>query len=130
MSLSYRPLAMAASAASSLCLTLALLWIVAPQGLLWVWHIDASSAALLMARRGGALFLGLAVMLWRTREAIATPDRDAIAVGLSVSCAVLGALGGAEFVAGHVGAGIWLAVAVELPLAACFRAVRNASDVG
>jgi hypothetical protein len=47
-------------------------------------------------------------------------------VGLSVSCAVLGALGGAEFVAGHVGAGIWLAVAVELPLAACFWAVRNA----
>ena len=126
MSLSYRPLAMAAS---SLCLALALLWIVAPQGLLWVWHIDASGATLLMARRGGALFLGLAVLLWRTRDAIASPARDAIVVGLSVSCAVLGALGVAEFVAGHVGAGIWLAVAVELPLAACFWAVRNASDV-
>ena len=81
--------------------------------------------ALLVARRGGALFLGLGVMLWLARDAQSSPAREAMAVGFAASCAVLAALGICEFAAGHAGVGIWLAIAVEVPLAAGFFIVRR-----
>jgi len=126
MSLSYRHLAIASS---GICFFLALIWLVVPQLLLWVWQIDASHSALLMARRGGALFLGLGVILWRTRHADPSPARSATAYGLSVSCGILATLGASEFMTGHAGPGIWLAVAVEYTLAACFWAVRQAPNI-
>jgi hypothetical protein len=116
----------AAIAASSLCLALAALWMGAPQFILWVWQIDGSQATLVMARRGAALFLGLAVMLWLARDAESSPTRSALAIGFSVCCAALAALGIYDFMAGHAGLGIWMAVVVESALALTFAAVRHA----
>jgi hypothetical protein len=65
----------AAIVGSSLCLALAAVWMGAPQFILWVWQTNGSDSTLLMARRGAALFLGLglAVMLWLTRNAESSP---------------------------------------------------------
>ncbi|MGA2636283.1 hypothetical protein [Methylocella sp.] len=114
-----------AFAASGVCLTLALLWLVFPQFLLWIWRVDSPEPALLVARRGGALFLGVGAMLFLARDAESSPARRAIATGLSISCATLAALGLYEFAAGHAGVGIFLAIVVELALATAFFSVRH-----
>ena len=123
MTLSFRQ---AAIAGSGLCFALAAAWMGAPQFILWVWQINGSDSTLLVARRGAALFLGLAVMLWLTRKAESSPTRDAIAVGFSVSCAALAALGIYDFVAGYAGIGILAAVTIESMLALSFALVRHA----
>jgi hypothetical protein len=116
----------AAIAGSGICFALAALWLGAPQFILWVWQINGSDSTLLMARRGAALFMGFAVMLWLTRNAESSPTRHAIAVGFSVSCAALAALGMYDFVAGHAGIGILAAVTIEAMLALTFALVRHA----
>jgi hypothetical protein len=91
-----------------------------------LWQINGSDSTLLMACRGAALFLGLAVMLWLVRNAESSPTRRAIAVGFSVSCAALAGLGISDFVAGHAGLGILAAVTVEIMLTLTFALVRHA----
>ncbi|MGO9483760.1 MAG: hypothetical protein ACLPX9_04115 [Rhodomicrobium sp.] len=117
MGISFCKLAMIAS---GICMALAAIWIAAPQILLGIWQVDSTASALFMARRSGALFLGLGVMLWLVRHTEVSPARNAIATGLSVSSATLAVPGVAEFAAGHAGAGIWLAILVEAALAAGF----------
>jgi hypothetical protein len=121
MKLSFRE---AAIAGSSICFALAAIWIGAPQFILWIWQIDGSQPALLMARRGGALFAGLAIMMLLARDAERSPARSAVAVGFSVSCAALAALGVYEFASGHAGVGMLAAAAVESVLALAFASVR------
>lgn len=114
---SFRAVALIASA---ICLALSITWIFLPQFLLWIWRVDATQPALLMARRSGALFLGLSAMLFLARDCENSPARRSIAAGLSIACASLSALGIFEFSVGHAGKGIGLAVAVELALAIAF----------
>jgi hypothetical protein len=102
-----------------------LLWLVFPQFLLWIWRVDSPEPALLVARRGGALFLGVGAMLFLARDAESSSARRAIATGLSISCATLAALGLYEFAAGYAGVGIFLAIVVELALATAFFSVRT-----
>jgi len=115
----------AAIAGSSICFALAALWMGAPQFILWIWQVNGSDSTLMIARRGAALFLGLAVILWLTRNAETSPARYAIAVGFSASCATLAALGTYEYVAAHAGSGLLIAIAVESLLAWTFAVVRH-----
>jgi hypothetical protein len=123
MTLSFRQ---AAIAGSTICFALAAVWMGAPQFILWVWQINGSDPTLLMARRGAALFLGFSVMLWLARNAESSPTRHALAVGFSVACAALAALGMYDFVAAQAGVGMLVAVAVEAMLALTFAVVRHA----
>jgi hypothetical protein len=116
----------AAIAGSGICFVLAAAWMGAPQFILWIWQINGSDSALLMARRGAALFLGIAVMLWLARDTESSPTRHAIAVGFSVACVVLAVLGTYDFVAEHAGIGILAAVTIEAILALTFAFVRHA----
>jgi hypothetical protein len=125
MRLSFRYLAIIAS---GICLALAVIWIFTPQFLLWIWHVDAAGSALLMARRGGALFLGIGAMLWRARDVGNSPARDAMATGFSICCAALAVLGIYEFASRHAGLSIWLAIVVEAVLGASFYLVRQQRD--
>ena len=125
MALSFRIVAIIASA---ICFALALIWMLFPQLLLWIWQIDGPEPALLVARRGGALFLGLGTMLLLARDAGPSPARSAIASGLALGCAALAALGVYELVAGHAGLGIVLAIIVEIALALAFARVRHAKS--
>ena len=73
-----------------------------------------------MARRGGALFLGLAAMLFLARNAESSPTRRAISIGLCLACATLAMLGLGEWIAGDAGVGIGLAAFFEFLLSASF----------
>jgi hypothetical protein len=59
----------AAIVACGICLLLGVVWLLAPQLILWLWQIGAPQPAVVMARRGGALFVGLAAMLFLARNA-------------------------------------------------------------
>jgi len=123
MSFSFRTVAIAASV---ICFALALIWMLFPQLLLWIWQIDGPEPALLVARRGGALFLGFGAMLLLARDAGPSPARSAIAGGLALGCAALAVLSVYELAAGHAGIGIALAIIVEVALALAFARVRHA----
>ena len=117
MRLSFRSVS---TVAAAVCFALAVVWMLAPQVLLQVWTVSFSGAVGLVARRGAALFLGIGVALFRCRNAEASTARNALASGVVVSCAALAALGVIELAVGHAGAGILLAVVVEVSLAAAF----------
>ena len=115
--------------ASGICFALACLWMLVPQFILWVWQIDSPEPALIVARRGAALFLGIGALLFLARNAETSAARRAIATGLAISCSTLAALGIFEFATKHAGIGIWLAITVEIALAAAFLSVRHEDGV-
>jgi hypothetical protein len=120
MTFSFRTLALAAS---SIFFALALIWLSVPQFILWVLQVDSPEPALLVARRDGALFLGVAAVLYLARNAENSPTRRAIAIGLSVACGALAALSLYELVAQHAGMAVGLAFLVEMALASGFASV-------
>jgi hypothetical protein len=106
--------------AAGICWLLAIVWLLAPQLILWLWQIGDPPPALVMARRGGALFLGLSAMLFLARNAKNSPARRAISAGLCLACGSLAVLGIGEWIAGHAGMGIGLAALVEILLSGSF----------
>lgn len=114
-----------AQGAAGICCALAVIWICTPQFLLTLWSVPTSDAAALVCRRSGALFAGIACMLFQLRHARPSPVRAAVANAVAVACSMLALLGGADFALGHAGPGILLAVAVEVTLAAAFMLTKN-----
>lgn len=102
---------------ASICISLAVAWLFAPQMLLGFGDIVYSYPAGLVGRRGAALFLGLGIMFILARNAEPSPVRAALAYGFSVACLGLGALGLYEYFTGHVNAAIFFAILVEFVLA-------------
>lgn len=76
-----------------------------------------------MAQRGGALFLEIAVLMYRIRSTDDSITRTAVSIGIATSCATLAALGVVDLIVGHVKAGILIAVVVETVCALCYLAV-------
>ncbi|WP_285415511.1 hypothetical protein [Pseudomonas sp. efr-133-TYG-5] len=113
MQLSFRTLS---GITSSLCFLLALVWGFLPDGLLAIWSIEYSSAAGFVARRSAVLFAALGVMFYLVRNAPPSMARNALSSGFIVGCFGLAMLGFAEWLNGHAGPGILLAVLVELAL--------------
>jgi hypothetical protein len=84
------------------------------------WQIEPTGSVLLFGRRIGALYLGLAVMFFLARSAVASAERTALCSGAAVTCSLLAFLGLFEFSAGRAGAGILASVAVEFLLAVAY----------
>ena len=126
MPLSFRTVSIAAGA---FFFVLAGSWLLVPQFFLWVFQVDSPEAALFVARRGAALFLGSGAMLLLARDAEPSIARDAMAAGLAISCAALAFLGVFEFVSKHAGVGIWLAIIGEIALAMAFWRARHSASM-
>jgi hypothetical protein len=124
MSLSFRTLA---TFTACLCFALALIWGLRPDLLLLMWDVEYSSATGLVARRNAALFLALGVMFYRIRHAVPCDTRRAVTLGFITGCFVLAALGLSEWISGHAGPGILLAVATETVLGLAFIQAHKAS---
>ncbi|KAB0507740.1 hypothetical protein [Pseudomonas moorei] len=124
MQLSFRTLS---TFTATLCLLLALVWGLTPQWLLATWDIEYSLAAGLMARRIAVLFAALCVIFYRIRNEAPSPIRQALSYGFTVGCWGLAALGFGEWLNGHVGPGILLAVGFELALGLAFFQTRRVS---
>lgn len=108
-----------------LCFLLSLAWGLAPQVLLAIWSIEYSEAAGFIARRSAVLFAALGVMFYLVRNAPVSIARNALSNGFIVGCFGLAVLGFAEWLNGHAGPGILLAVLVEFALGLGFLQARR-----
>ena len=108
------------AAAAVLTAVLAMAWLFVPGTMLKWWQADPNPSSIYMARRGGVLFLGFAVLLWGSRDAATTPAGLAIAAGaavVSTAMMIASVVGIRQRV---VGLAVWGAAAVEAGLAAAF----------
>lgn len=102
------------------CSVLGLRFIFAGASILTEWGLDPSDGAVVMCRRLGALYLGLALMFFLGRAAPPSDLRSAVCLGLGGACALLAALGVFEWWAGRLTRGIAVPAVVEAVLAATF----------
>lgn len=87
------------------------------------WGMDATDAALVMSRRIGAVYLGIALLFFLGRSSEpAGPSglRSAVCAGLGVAIGLLACLGLFELKAGRVSKGILVSTVVEVVLSASF----------
>jgi hypothetical protein len=122
MQLSFRTLS---GITASLCFLLALGWGFVPEMILAIWSIEYSESAGFVARRGAVLFAALGMMFYLVRNAPPSLGRNALSNGFIVGCFGLAVLGFAEWLNGHAGPGILLAVLVEFALGLGFVQARR-----
>jgi hypothetical protein len=84
------------------------------------WGLDATDASLVMCRRIGAVYLGIALLFFLGRSAGPSELRAAVCAGLGIAIALLACLGVFELVSRRVNRGIFVSVVVETLLAASF----------
>lgn len=87
------------------------------------WQVEPTQGVLLMGRRMGAVYLGLATMFFAARSVGPSPARSALCGGAALSLALLGFLGVYEFATDGAARGILISAAVELVLAIGFARV-------
>ena len=99
---------------------LGLRFIFAGGSVLQEWGIDATAGSLVVSRRIGALYLGLALMFFLGQAAAPSDLRSAVCLVTGGATALLACLGLFEFRSGRVTAGIFRSVVAEAVLAAGF----------
>jgi hypothetical protein len=97
---------------------LGLRFLFAGTSVLKQWGIAPTDGPLVMGRRIGALYLGLALLFFLGRAAAPSDLRSAVCLGMAASIALLAGLGLFELRAGRVGSGIVVPAVVEVVLAA------------
>jgi len=80
------------------------------------WQVEASASVILLARRIGCLYLGLALVFFLARQAPVSSARTALSAGAVAITLLLAGTGVYELALGHVGKGILISAAVELLL--------------
>jgi hypothetical protein len=84
------------------------------------WHIEPTESVLLLGRRLGALYLGLAVIFFFARTAPVSVARTALSAGTAFALSALALLGIFEYASGRVGPGIFASVAIESLIALAY----------
>lgn len=102
---------------------LAAIWLFTPTVFPSAWNVDNPTSAELIGRRVGALYSGIAVMLFLTRNAEPSSTLSALIYGIVVTCVMLAILGLYELVKGNASRSILGAVLIELVLAVLFLQV-------
>ena len=99
---------------------LGLRFLFASSSLLDEWGLDATAGSVVMSRRLGALYLGLAMMFFFGRTAAPSPLRAAVCLGMAGASGLLACLGLFELRAGRVRSRIAIPSVVEIVIAGCF----------
>jgi hypothetical protein len=84
------------------------------------WGIEVTDGSLVMCRRIGVLYFGLALMFFLGRNAPPSDLRSAVCLGIAGALALLGCLGIFEFRAGRVTSGVIVPIIIEIVFAAVF----------
>jgi hypothetical protein len=87
------------------------------------WQVEPTAAVLLLARRIGCLYLGLALVFFLARKAPLSVARTALSVGAVAITLLLAGTGVYALATGHAGKGILISAAVELLLGLGFICV-------
>jgi hypothetical protein len=119
--------AIVATVTSVAGLMLGIGWIFAGTTLFKRWGIEAHPDGLLVGRRLGAVYLGIAIMLFFGRSASASDLRTALCIGMLFGMLVLAILGVVEFRARRANAVILASSVLEVFLAVGFAWVLLAA---
>ena len=84
------------------------------------WQIEPTESVLLLGRRMGILYLGLALMFFLARSAPVSAARTALSAGAAVVLTLLPLVGVYELAVGHAGPGILVSIVGESLLAIGF----------
>jgi hypothetical protein len=84
------------------------------------WGIQETLGSIVVFRRIGAIYLGLALMFFLGRAAAPSDLRSAVCLVTGGAIALLACLGLFEFLARQVGAGVFRSIVAEAVLAAGF----------
>jgi hypothetical protein len=84
------------------------------------WQIEPTEGVLLLGRRIGVLYLGMALMFFLARSAPVSVARTALSAGFASALMILALLGIYELTAGHVGPGILVSAAIEFLIALAY----------
>lgn len=98
---------------------LGLRFVFAGGSILKEWSLETTDGALVVCRRLGAIYLGIAAMFFAGRHAAPSELRSAVCLGMGVAVALLAMLGPFERWRSRVGPRIFVASAFELVLAGC-----------
>lgn len=99
---------------------LGLRFIFASEDVLKEWGIEATNGSLVVSRRLGAIYLGLALMFFLGRSAGPSDLRGAVCLVTGGVIALLAGLGFFEFRARRLSVGVFRSIVVEALLAAGF----------
>jgi hypothetical protein len=99
---------------------LGLRFIFAGGSVLEEWGIEATAGSLVVSRRIGTIYLGLALMFFLGQAATPSDLRSAVCLVTGGAIALLACFGLFEFLAGRVTAGIFRSVVAEAVLVAGF----------
>lgn len=102
------------------CIVLGARFIFFGAGLLKEWGLEPSAGGLILLRRMGLMYLGLALMFFLGRTAGPSEIRSAVCLVFSGTAITLAGMGAFEFTAQRVSAGIFRSVAAEAVLGAGF----------
>ena len=102
------------------CVVLGVRFIFFGGGVLKEWGLEQSTGALILFRRMGLMYLGLALMFFLGRTAGPSDIRTAAYLVLGGTAILLAGLGVFEFLARRVRGGIFRSVAAEAVLGAGF----------
>ncbi|NRA87042.1 MAG: hypothetical protein HRU28_06530 [Rhizobiales bacterium] len=100
-----------------IALTLFLVLLFVPEFIYFIFQIDSSETANFMSRRASFLFLGIAALLFFSKNILEIEFQKPIILCLAVSMLGLATLGLFEFLRGFTGIGIFAAIAAELFIA-------------
>lgn len=111
-------------------LLLATGWMLAGKLMLKRWRIEPSAGALLVGRRIGAVYLGVALLCFLVRSTTSPELITSVSLFAVLVNALLAGLGLFEYRAHRAGPAILVSVAVELLLLLGFGALLLAPAVG
>jgi len=95
-------------------------FILAGGSVLKEWGLEVTAGSLIVCRRIGAIYLGIALMFFLGRDAGPSDLRSAVCLVTAGMTAALSGLGLFEFLSRRVRAGIFASVAAEAVVAAGF----------
>lgn len=102
------------------CIVLAARFIVFGGSVLKEWGLESTTGALILFRRMGLMYLGLALMFFLGRAAGPSEIRSAVCLVMGGTAVLLACLGLYELLARRVSAGILRSVIAEAVLGAAF----------
>lgn len=80
------------------------------------WGVEPTASVLLLARRIGCLYLGLALVFFMARRAPVSPARTALGAGAVAITLLLAGTGAYALALGQVGKGMLISAAIEFLL--------------
>lgn len=102
------------------CIVLSARFLFFGRGLLTEWGLESTTGALILFRRMGLMYLGLALVFFIARTAGPSDIRSAVCLVLGGTAFLLAGQGLCEFLARRVSAGIFRSVIAEAVLGAAF----------